>query len=250
MPPQIGLQLYSLREAAAKDYEGVVRRVAKMGYAGVEPALLTTATAASAARLYQELGLTVPSVHVAMPVGDKKNEPIDIAKTIGAWYVISGFGPDSFKTIDGIKATCDIFNVANANVTAAGLRFGVHNHWWEYTKVEGRYPYEIMLERLDPAITFEIDTYWVKTAGADPVAVVKQMGKRSPLLHIKDGPCVKELPMSAVGDGIMDVPAVVKAGEGSAWWLIVEIDRVAGDMFEAVQRSVDYLAGQKLGVGK
>ena len=112
-----------------------------------------------------------------------------------------------------------------------GLRLCVHNHWWEYLAVEGSYPYKEMLERLDPMIGFEVDTYWVKTGGCDPAAVVKEMGKRAPLLHIKDGPAVREKPQVAVGDGALDFPAIIKAGQGTTEWLIVELDSCATDIF-------------------
>ncbi len=242
MHAPIALQLYSVREMAAKDFAGAVRQVAAAGYTGVEPANFPGTTAEAAGKLFKELGLVVPSVHLPMPVGDKKTEVIEAAKAISCPCLVSGKGPDDFKTLDQIKRTCDVFNKANANVRAAGLSFGIHNHWWEYLQVEGRYVYEIMLEQLDPAITYELDTYWIKTAGVDPVAMVKLFGKRSPLLHIKDGPCVKGQPQTAVGDGIVDVPAIVKAGGKNTQWLIVELDACATDMMVAVARSYQFLA--------
>ena len=234
--------MYSVREYTVKDFDATVRKVKAAGYTGVEPANFPGTTPQAAGKLFKELGLAVPSAHLPLPVGDKVNEVIDAAKAISCPCIVSGKGPDDFKTLDLAKRTCDLFNEANANVRAAGLSFGIHNHWWEYTLVEGRFPYEIMLERLDPAITFELDTYWIKTAGVDPAAMVKLHGKRSPLLHIKDGPCVKGQPQTAVGDGIVDVPAIVKAGGKNTQWLIVELDACATDMMEAVAKSCRYLA--------
>jgi sugar phosphate isomerase/epimerase len=242
--------LYSVREATARDFAAAVRRVAAMGYAGIETSDFPGfpgVTAAQAAKLFKDLGLVVPSVHTTLPVGAAKNEIIETAKTFGASYIVSGKGRDDFKTLDLIKKTCDLFNEANANARAAGLSFAVHNHWWEYLTVGGRYTFEVMLEHLDPAVLLQLDTYWIKTAGVDPAMVVKRMGARSPLLHIKDGPCIKDQPMTAVGDGVVDVPSIVKAGGAHTQWLIVEIDRCAGDMFEAVERSVHYLITQGLG---
>ena len=71
-----------------------------------------------------------------------------------------------------------------------------------------------------------------------------ELGKRAPLLHIKDGPCVKGQPMTAVGDGKVDVPAVAKAGAATAEWMIVELDSCATDMMAAVKKSYDYLTGK------
>jgi sugar phosphate isomerase/epimerase len=242
MSPTIALQLYSVREAMAKDFAGTVRKVAEIGYPAVETAGLPGATAKEAAKLFRQLGLAVSSIHMfPPPTGAKLDEAREMCADFGCRYIVSGYGPDDFKTPDLVKRTCNTFNEANAAITASGLKFAVHNHWWEYLKIGDRYIYQMMLEYLDPGVLFELDTYWVRTAGPDPVAIVKMLGSRAPLLHIKDGPADKDKPMTAVGDGILDFPAILKASAGSAEWLIVEIDRVAGDMMEAVARSYNYL---------
>jgi sugar phosphate isomerase/epimerase len=234
--------LYSLREAAQQGYEAVVRRVAAMGYEGVEPAGFPGTTAQAAGKLFKELGLAVPSAHIfPPPTSAKLQEALDTLAAIDCKRIVSGFGPDQFKSVDATKHSCDVLNEAYRGATAHGIAFAVHNHWWEYEQVEGCYPYELMLELLDPAIQFEVDTYWVKTAGMDPAAVVKQLGKRATLLHIKDGPANKQDPMQAIGEGVVDFPAVLEAGAGNAEWLIVELDRCATDMYEAVEKSVKYL---------
>lgn len=249
MKPAIALQLYTLREKAEKDFEGMVRQVAEMGYVGVEPAGFPGTTAEAAGKLFKELGLKVPSAHTGLPLGDTKNEVLDAMAAIGCPRIITGKGPDDFNTMDKIKATCDLFNEAGAAAKAAGLVFGIHNHWWEYTPVDGVYPYQVMLERLDPDILFEIDTYWVQTAGCDVVEVVREVGERAPLLHIKDGPCVQTEPMTAVGAGAMDFPTIVAAAGEVPQWLIVEQDRTAGDMVADVQASYTYLVGEGLARG-
>jgi sugar phosphate isomerase/epimerase len=105
-----------------------------------------------------------------------------------------------------------------------------------------------LLEHLSPDVFLEIDTYWVKTAGVDPAAVLREIGRRAPLLHIKDGPAVQEAPMTAVGAGVLDWPAVAEAS--SAEWWIVELDRCATDIWEALQQSYTYLTGMRFVRGK
>ena len=140
MTAPIALQLYTLRQAAAEQgFEKTVRQVAEMGYVGVEPAGFPGTTPEAAGKLFRELGLAVPSAHVALPVGDSKQQVLDTMAAIGSTHVVTGKGPDDFSTVDAIKATCDLFNEANANVQAAGMQFGIHNHWWEYLKVGDRY---------------------------------------------------------------------------------------------------------------
>ena len=244
MSAPIALQLYSVRETLAKDFDGVVRQVAAMGYAGVETACFPGTTPQAAGKLFKSLGLAVPSAHIfPPPVGARLAEAMDTLAAIGCQCIVSGFGRDNFKTLDDIKRSCDVFNQANAEARARGVAFAVHNHWCEYEPVEGRLPYKVMLELLDPTVLFEVDTYWVKTGGPDPAAVVKELGGRAPLLHIKDGPAIKTEPMVAVGEGVMDFPAILQAGAGHTEWLIVELDRCATDMHEAVAKSYRYLAG-------
>ncbi len=241
MTKPIALQLYSLRDAAAKDYEAVVRRVAAMGYDGVETAGFPGTTPQAAGRLFKELGLKTPAAHIfPPPTGAKLDEALDTLAAIGCQRIVSGFGKDNFKTLDDTRRSIAVFNQAYAEAKARGIAFAVHNHWWEYLMVEGQYPYQLMLRELEPGIQLEIDTYWVQTGGVDPVKAIRESGSRATLLHIKDGPANTTDPMQALGTGVIDIPAILKAAT-HAEWLIVELDRVAGDMAEAVEKSAKYL---------
>jgi sugar phosphate isomerase/epimerase len=249
MPSPLAIQLYSVRDTLAQDFAGVVQKIAAIGYAGVEPAGFPGTTPQEAGKLFRDLGLAVPSAHTALPLGEHRNEVLDAMAAIGCPRIISGKGPDDFATLDLVKQTCDLFNQASAVAVESGFQFGIHNHWWEFQSVEGRLVLDVMLEHLEPGVFFEIDTYWVQAAGHDPAAVVSQLGRRTPLLHIKDGPAVRGEPMVAVGDGVIDVPSIVQAGAGSTEWMIVELDACATDMMEAVEKSYDYLVGKGLARG-
>jgi sugar phosphate isomerase/epimerase len=243
--------LYTVREALGEDFAGMMQRIADIGYVGVEPALGTLGTTpVEAGRLFKELGLQVPSAHTPLPLGAEKDRVIEAMAALDCRCIVSGKGPESFQTLEQVRQSCDLFNEAHAAAKENGMSFGIHNHWWEFQAVEGRYVYDIMLDRLDPEIFFEVDTYWVRTAGLDPAEVVRELGRRAPLLHIKDGPAVRGAPMVAVGDGVLDVPAIVRAAEGQAQWLIVELDECATDMMEAVEKSYHYLVEGGLARGK
>ncbi|MBT3346618.1 MAG: sugar phosphate isomerase/epimerase [Gemmatimonadetes bacterium] len=251
MPAPISLQLYTLREQAAVDYTGIVTQVADMGYIGVEPAGYPGTTVEGAAKLYKDLGLKCATAHLGLPVGDDKQSNIDQAGILGVDHIVTGKGPDDFKTLDLLKATCELFNEAALNAKEAGFKFSIHNHWWEFSPLEetGEVVYKHMLEHLSQDVHFEVDTYWVQTGGCDPAAVVKELGSRCPLLHIKDGPCDREKDMTACGEGIVDIPAIVAAAGDTTEWMIVELDRCETDMVEAVKKSYDYLVGEGLAAG-
>jgi sugar phosphate isomerase/epimerase len=95
-------------------------------------------------------------------------------------------------------------------------------------------------------VLFQLDTYWAQVAGVDVPALVRKLGKRATLLHLKDGPGKKGKPMLAVGDGMMNVPAILTAAKDFCEWEIVEIDSCASDMLEAVNKSYQYLASLKI----
>ncbi len=250
MTKPIGLQLYSLREAIAVDYDAVIRRVAEIGYAGVETAGFPGTTAAHAAELFRSLGLTVSSAHSPLPLGDKREEVLDTMAQLGAKYLVCAYLPPvEFVSVDKIKAACDRLNEAAEVANGAGLTLAYHNHWWEYQAVDGWYPYQVMAENLDPSIKLEIDTYWAQTADRDAVSVIEEFGSRVPLLHIKDGPLDTKASMVAVGEGKMDFEPIISAAD-SAEWLIVELDRCDTDMMTAVEKSYHYLTEKGWGRGK
>lgn len=244
----IGLQLYTLRDAMTADFDGVIRKVADVGYAGVEVAgvIYEHTTPQNAAKRFKDLGLTVLGAHEKLPLGDDKNAVLDRMATLECNRLICPWRPpEQFETADSIKAVCDELNAADEVARANGLSLLYHNHWFEYEMVDGTPANQIMLQHLAPTVGLEIDTYWVQVAGQDPAQVVRELGARAPLLHIKDGPADSvEKPMTAVGDGVMDWDGIIGAGQGSTEWLIVELDRCATDMMEAVAKSYTYLTGK------
>ena len=254
MTAPIALQLYTVRDLLKQDFEGVIRRIAGIGYAGVETAGLPEGvSAAQAAALFAGCGLTVAAGHMPLPLGDDQQKVIETAGQLGLQRIVSGHLPaEEYRDLASIRRACARLNEAQAVAVANGLSFGVHNHWWEFQKAGDVYPYQVWLDELDPAIFFELDTYWIQSAGADPVDIVKLFGDRAPLLHIKDGPAGSDTDASmvAVGDGNMDYPAVIAAGVDNTEWLIIELDRCASDMMAAVERSYRYLVGEGLAHGK
>lgn len=250
MTAPIALQLYTIRETLAQDFAKGVERIAGIGYAGVETAGFPGTTPEAAAHLFKDLGLAVAGAHLSLPTGEQKNQVLDTLAALGCRRLICPYlPPEHFQTERGIHQVCEMLNDAQVVAEENGISIGYHNHWWEFYEVNGRLAHDIQREYLKPSIFFEIDTYWVKTAGADPVAVVRGLGRRAPLLHIKDGPCVQNQPMVAVGAGEMDIRSVIQAGDENTEWLIVELDACATDMVEAVEKSYRYLVDKGLGHG-
>ncbi len=257
---KIALQLYTVRDQIKTDAKGTLHKLAGLGIDTVETAFWPeNISVKQAATLLKDAGLKVCSAHVELPVGAGKDRMLEIADSFQCKRVIWHGWPEDkrYSSLEGTKELVGIYNEANRFAKSHGLQFGLHNHWWEYrNRVDGRFVYQILHEMVDPDIFFEIDTYWVKVAGQDPADIVAQFGARAPLLHIKDGPAKwsDELPkdnpdpMVPVGQGVQDFPAIVKAANGNTQFMVVEMDKTAMDVFEAIRESVDYLVKNQLAV--
>jgi sugar phosphate isomerase/epimerase len=252
MPAPIALQLYSVRDALAQNFDATLERVAAIGYAGVETGGFANGSSpAATAQQFQSLGLAVCGYHTGLPLGDNAAELLDLLAAYDCRRLVCAWQPpELFKSLAGLQQVADKLNAANAWALDNGLTFGYHNHWAEFELFEGRPAHERLRELVAPEVFFEVDVYWAQTAGADPAAVVRDLGPRAPLLHLKDGPAKQGVPMQALGDGVVDIPACVAAGAAHTEWLIVELDECATDMFTAVDRSYQYLLEKDLGRGQ
>ena len=246
----ISVQLYSLRDASKADFGAVLERLSAIGYAGVEPFSPFGMTARELRERVEGLGMRVSSSHWPWANRAPINEVVDTIKALGLSRAAGGFGPDDFKDRDAILRTAATTNGIVEALGAQGIELFLHNHWWEYELLDGVPKYRL-LQQLCPTVKFEIDTYWASNFGAvnvpDEIARVRA---RTPLLHIKDGPLVKDSPNVAVGAGAMDIAAVIAAADEAVLeWLIVELDACATDMMTAVEGSFRYLTAAGLGHG-
>lgn len=246
----ISVQLYSLREASAIDFDEVLAALATIGYKGVEPFDLFGKSPADFKQRVQDLGMTISSSHYPWANRTDLNEVINVLGELGLTRAAGGFMPDDFKDLDAIKRTAEATQSIIDQLRPAGLDLFLHNHYWEFETVDGRPAYHTFQE-LVPDVQFEIDTYWAANFGAcDPAEEVSRMKQRTPLLHIKDGPLQKGQANVVLGEGAMDIPGVIAAADPDMLeWLIVEFDACESDMMTAVRDSYGYLTNRQLGEG-
>jgi len=266
--PEIGFQLYTVRHQIEKDFDGTIKRIAAMGYLGVEMYPLPAHVADEhAAKVLKEAGLKIFSMHTDLPVRDDRDKILKLAEIFHCNRIVypgwpkdlSTGDPDLYKKADDIFGTLDKIKKRNETyhdiaefLSKKGLHFGLHNHWWDFETFNGVIPFYYFKDHAKAPIFFEIDTYWAKVAGLDPAKAVKDFGKHAPLLHIKDGPAKKGPTMYAclpAGEGSMDFPSIVKAGGRNIQWMIVEFDEYGGDIFQGLQASYTYLTKNKLAKG-
>jgi len=251
---RVAVQLYTIREAIAKDFRGSLKRLADLGFRNVETAFWPkTVTVQTAADTLTEFGLGVTSCHVDIPTRDNIANLVNTAKAYHCKNLIWHGWPEDkrYSSLEGTKELIGIYKESNRLAKDNGLRFGLHNHWWEYRNhVGGKLVYEVLNEELDHDIFFETDVYWVKVAGQDPAAILRKLRNRVRFIHIKDGPAVfndklikdEPDPMTPVGQGSLDIPGIVGACSPDVEWMIIELDKSAIDVYAALKQSRDYLA--------
>lgn len=246
----IALQLYTLREEAQRDFISVLKRVAAIGYKGVEPAGLYGIAPKEFRRIVADLGMVIPSTHSPWATSDNLSETIDTLGELGVTTVIGGYGAKEFADLASISATAAMVEQMEQTLRAAGITLALHNHWFEFeTLDDGQLKFDIFA-KLAPHIRFEMDIYWASNFGANNVpALVKQYGHRCPLLHVKDGTLERNRPLLPVGSGKMDIPAVINAAGPATQWLVVEQDDSETDMFACVESSYRYLTEHGLAEG-
>lgn len=193
-----GIQLYSVRQQMAKDFEGALAAVHDAGYLEVESASLPKKPAAEIRKALDQAGLKCVSSHRSfVDVTTNLDATTEFEKTMGASYIIcpgpgrrnspvpgAKVGP---PTLDDWKYNAEEFNKTGEKLRQAGITFGYHNHWLEFKPVDGKIPYEELLSLCEPdKVTFEMDCGWVKVAGQDPAELMKRYPQRFSMLHVKD----------------------------------------------------------------
>jgi len=246
----IALQTYTLRDAFEKDFHGTLKAVADIGYKGVEISGAYGQTPEQIGKAVKDLGMVVCSNHGRLPTAETLDEIVAYQRAIGSTKLGSGFGPDDLKTVDGCRAAAAKLEAAAQMLAPYGISVHVHNHFWEFHRVEdGRYALDVMLEAA-PSVMSQLDFYWVAFGKADPVEVLGRIKKRVVLAHVKDGMLGDKPHFKALGTGQVDLPAAIGALDRAVTeWLIVEQDQSDGDMLADVRNSYEYLTSKGLGVG-
>jgi sugar phosphate isomerase/epimerase len=228
---EFGLQLYTLRDDMPKDPKGVLKQVASMGYKQIESfehdtlGMFWGMTNVEFKKYCDDLGLILISSHCDI---DKDFESkAGEAAAIGMKYLLSAWvGPQ--KTLDDYKKIADKFNDRGNICKKAGLKFAYHNHDYSFTQQEGQFPQDIFIQNTNKdLVDFEMDVYWVVTAGQDPIEWLKKYPNRFRLAHIKDRK--KNVPLSnkdascIVGQGEIDFAKILNVGRQNGFeYYIVE----------------------------
>lgn len=256
---QLSVQMYTLRSISATDFDAALKAVADIGYKNVELAGLQGLSAAEFRDLLSKYDLKAPSAHVPYQEFEKDAEKVFADyKEIGAewvivpappldrllaagefgWADLGNLSAHELSTLSGdemaakytlsaenIKAFTDNLTAWAKLASDAGLKFGYHNHHFEYLfrTADGQSMYDYMLH--NSPIVFEIDAFWAEVGGKNAADVINANPDRVRLVHLKDGS--ERLPGKdvAIGEGMLPWDEIIAAADAAGCeYYVVELD--------------------------
>jgi sugar phosphate isomerase/epimerase len=217
--PALGIQLYTLREPLAKDFNTTLATLRKIGYRQVETAGLLNQDPKSFRAALDAAGLSAPSAHIfpnaaqallfKMASGEMPAEQawsqidatlgldrlegalddmFEQSKAMGYRYlVLASMDPALLESMAGIKQVCAAFRRAGELCHQRGLKFAWHPHLKDWGVVEGKRAAEHILDATDPNRVFvELDFFWAAMVNVDVPQFLRRYSGRVHLGHIKD----------------------------------------------------------------
>ena len=238
---QVALELYTVRDETGRDFAGTLRRVAQIGYSGVEFAGYGNLTAQEMSALLAETGLRPVATHLGL---DALQDPqldasIRYCLDIGCPIIILPWLPNQWRTREGMRALAPRLNAIGRRCQEHGITFGYHNHDFEFARIDGSYLLDYLLQATDPSLVkIELDVYWAAYAGVDPVSYLQTLGNRVALIHLKD--MAADRSMTEVGKGILDMQQICEFAQLHGLWGIVEHDHPQIPSLESARISLEY----------
>jgi sugar phosphate isomerase/epimerase len=260
--PVIGLQLYTVRDAMAKDPLGTLAKVAQIGYNSIENATYTGSEkfygmdALTYKKVLAENGLVANSGHYRLGEEMEKGAPVqgtilhdwqkavDDASLVGLKYMICAYLSEPERgDLDHYKKLADIFNSAAETCKKSGIQFCYHNHDFEFKNQNGVFPYDILMDKTDKdLVKMEVDLYWIKKAGQDPLALFQKHPGRFPLWHVKDMSKEADQSFAEVGSGIIDFKTIFQHKDQAGMrFFFVEQDKCPGSPFDSITHSYKFI---------
>lgn len=260
---EVAIQLYSVRDMLNKvdnkdgkcdaAYTSLLRKLAKMGYTGVEAANYNNGkfydrTPQQFKEDVESAGMKVLSSHCTRALSKEELATGDCSPSLRWWdqciadhkaagmrYIVAPW-MDVPKTLKDLATYCAYYNEIGKRCKQHGLQFGYHNHAHEFQKVEGKVMYDYMLENTDPDyVFFQMDVYWVVRGQSCPVDYFNKYPGRFKMFHIKDH---REIGAS----GMVGYDAIFKnAKTAGLQHIVAEIESYSMPVEKSVEVSLNYL---------
>ncbi|KHF38006.1 sugar phosphate isomerase/epimerase family protein [Halalkalibacter okhensis] len=243
MDMKVAIQLFTLREACQEDFVGTLKKVAELGYDGVEFAgNWGGLEAENLKKILDDLSLKTAGSHVPLHMLENElDNVIEFQKKIGSHYITCPYLPEERR--GEYSQLANILTEIGRTCAENGIKFSYHNHAFELEDIEGKRPLNVLLDESNPeVVNAELDIYWLTKAGENPVEWIEKYKGRTPLLHLKDMTTDQEQFFAELGTGGVDLESSIRKGiESGVEWFIVEQDQTKRDPFESAKISLDYL---------
>jgi sugar phosphate isomerase/epimerase len=262
MRSKIAAQMYTIREfvRTEKGLAQSLQKLARIGYTAVQLSAVAAlgpekpeVSAEQARRMLDDNGIKCIATHRSWDELVKNTQrEIDFHHALGCDFVAIGSIPGIYSSLGatGYRSWTADAKPVIARLNAAGLRFGYHNHAFEFERCgsDRKTFFDILAQDGAPDMMIEMDVYWVEHAGFNPVRVIEQLHGRLPVVHVKDKEIAGGDPvMAPVGEGNLDWPSILHAlEEAGVEWYAVEQDECRRDPFDCLRSSFEFLTGVTL----
>lgn len=245
MNQNYGVQLYSFRDSMLKNPKKTLEEIASLGFKEIESAGSSKGyyyglTPSDMGKTCTELGMKLSSGHVRLD--DAFEQTMEDAVISGQEYVICSSMPSNGQTVDNYKKVAEQFNKAGEACKKLGLKFGYHNHEYEFESEKGNVLYDVLMDTTESDLVYmELDLGWVVIAGKDPLHYFKKYPKRFPLWHLKDMDKGKK-ESTEFGKGVLDISLMLKNKELSGVeHIYIEQEEYASTPAESMAYNLNYL---------
>ena len=256
---QISIQLFTLRDQLAIDFEGAIAALHAIGYTRVEHAGFVGRTAAQFKAVLDANNIVSTSGHVLIPQPfnpDAWSASLADANLLGSTYIVHPFFGINFGTGEVTRTTlpwqafAHDLNLAGSMAQDAGLQLGYHNHNWEFFRLTddpSRTAFDVLADETDPDLVhLELDLFWVTRGARDPVDIIEQNKGRILQYHVKD--MNQAGSFTDLGEGLIDFARIFELSKkAGAVEYIVERDdagsppRQAADALTTAKVGYDFL---------
>lgn len=247
---QIAAQLYTVRRMTQTphDFSATIRKIRAIGYSAVELSGVGAIPVEEMRRILDGEGVVCCASHE--PEEQLFREPekvVERLQTLRCGIAVLAWPGD--RRFDDARAVGELaaqLNRAGAWLAKAGFRLAYHHHHMELVRLGHETALEFLFGQTDPRrVAVELDTYWLQYGGANPAVWCRKMAGRLVVLHLKDYAVTpnRQVTFAEVGAGNLDWREILSQAEGAGCeWFAVEQDECAGDPFDSLRRSYEYLA--------
>jgi sugar phosphate isomerase/epimerase len=240
----VGLQLYTLRDLVNKDLKGTLEKVADTGYTWLETAGYADGKfyglpPAEFRKMVEDLGMKMISSHATINP-ENSQLAIDAHLEAGAGYLVYPWiSMPETPVRDDYSRFATLLNELGEACSQSGLKFGYHNHAFEFVKIEDTTGYDILLSQTEQAnVCFEPDFYWMVYAGVEPLDYFRKYPGRFELWHVKDMDITAEKKTVPIGKGTIDFSRIFSGKEIAGMrYFFVEQDNCKDDPMRSVKIS-------------